>query len=237
MNSQLREALTVQLSHGSAPPWRSFAVIASVFLLSSACDDGMRSATAPGSGSSTVPIVTFTLSGTVSEMTASGLTPVVGVMVREEKSRRQVPTDAGGFYHFSLVSGTSSSVTATKAGYDSISRPFTLSGDTRLDFEVIRTRTYILSGIVFEVTGMGRRPIQHVSVYCDSCGDPLGHTFAETDADGSYHFSWTNNGSTPLIVRKDGYRLAGNPPPGPVEGWIVAPVNGDTRFDIELVPR
>jgi len=74
-------------------------------------------------------------------------------------------------------------------------------------------------------------------VYCDSCGDPLGHTFADTDAYGFYSFSWTANGQTPLIVQKEGYRLTGDLPAGPVNGWIVAVVNGDTRFDIELVGR
>jgi hypothetical protein len=54
---------------------------------------------------------------------------------------------------------------------------------------------------------------------------------------GLYRFDWTANGATPLIVEKNGYALAGNPPAGPVEGWIVVPVNGDTRFDIELVRR
>ena len=97
--------------------------------------------------------------------------------------------------------------------------------------------TYTLSGVVFEMTAMGRTPIQGVSVYCDSCGDPLGHTFADTDANGFYSFSWAANGQTPLIVRKEGYRLAGDLPAGPVNGWIVAAVNGDTRFDIELVGR
>lgn len=74
-------------------------------------------------------------------------------------------------------------------------------------------------------------------MYCDSCGDPLGHTLVVTDANGFYSFSWTANGQTPLIVGKEGYRLAGDPPTGPVNGWIVAAVNGDTRFDIELVRR
>ena len=97
--------------------------------------------------------------------------------------------------------------------------------------------TYTLSGVVFELTALGRTPIQGVSVYCDSCGDPLGHTFADTDANGFYSFSWTTNGQTPLIVRKEGYQLAGDLPAGPVNGWIVAAVNGDTRFDIELVRR
>lgn len=97
--------------------------------------------------------------------------------------------------------------------------------------------THTLSGVVFEMTAAGRIPIQDVSVYCDSCGDPLGHTYADTDANGFYSFSWTANGPTPLFVQKDGYRLAGDLPAGPLSGRVVAAVNGDTRFDIELVRR
>ena len=83
----------------------------------------------------------------------------------------------------------------------------------------------------------GRVPIEGVSVYCDSCGDVFGHTYTYTDTNGLFRLAWTRNGATPLIVGKKGYALAGNPPAGPVEGWIVVSVNGDTRFDIELVRR
>jgi DNA-binding IscR family transcriptional regulator len=40
----------------------------------------------------------------------------------------------------------------------------------------------------------------------------------------------------PLIVRKDGYRLAGDAAET-ANGQIVATVDGNTRFDIELVRR
>jgi hypothetical protein len=93
----------------------------------------------------------------------------------------------------------------------------------------------VLFGIVYEMIGTDRAPIPGVSVYCDACGSPFGHTFSETGADGAFSFSWTNNGSTPLLVRKEGYRLAGAA--SDPDGWIIAEVNGNTRFDIALVRR
>jgi hypothetical protein len=211
-------------------------VFASVLSLS-ACDDGVRPPTSPGPGSAPNPAATYTLSGSVVEMTATGVVPVEGVTVQEGRSGQQVTTGADGLYQLSGVRGPSASVTASKLGYATMIRTLNLVADTRYDFQVTRIVSYILSGTVFEMTEQGRRPIAGVSVYCDSCGDPLGHTFAETRADGAYSFSWTFNGPTALIVHKDGFRLAGNVPDGPVEGWIVATVNGDTRFDIEIARR
>jgi hypothetical protein len=238
MNAQYLESSTSQLSHGSrrSLPW--MAILASVLLLSWSCDDGMRSAvTAPGPTPPGGSAATYTLTGTVSERVASGLSPVQGVIVLESKSRQQVTTDARGFYQLAGLSATGNSITATKEGYTAFSRTFDMNRDEQLDMEMSRIQTYVLSGTIFDVAESGRLPIQGVSVYCDSCGDPLGHTFAKTDANGFYSFSYTKSGQTPLIVTKDGYRLAGNPPPGPIEGWIVATVNGDTRFDIEIVRR
>jgi hypothetical protein len=108
----------------------------------------------------------------------------------------------------------------------------TLSGDTRMDLQINRIVTYTLSGVVYEVTEGGRMPIEGVSVYCDSCGSPEGHTFSPSDENGYYSFAWTNNGATTLWVRKDGYRL-----PGVTGDWITATVNGDTRFDIAMIRR
>ena len=95
-----------------------------------------------------------------------------------------------------------------------------------------------LSGIVYESTGAGRVAIAGVEVYCDSCGSPDGHTFANTASDGRYSFSWTYDGLVPLLVRKAGYSVVGSSrefPDG--TGTRVATVNGDTQFDIQLSPR
>lgn len=95
-----------------------------------------------------------------------------------------------------------------------------------------------LRGIVFESTAAGRIAVAGVQVYCDSCGSPVGHTFAYTEADGSYSFSWAYNGVVPLLVKKDGYSVLGasnNFPDG--TGVRNATVFGDTQFDIELARR
>jgi hypothetical protein len=92
--------------------------------------------------------------------------------------------------------------------------------------------TYTLFGTIFEVTPTGRVPIEGVTVYCDGCGSPDGHTFVYTDADGLYSLAWSQNGATELQVGKAGYDVVGK-----ANAPIIATVNGDTRFDIELTRR
>ena len=105
-------------------------------------------------------------------------------------------------------------------------------------------------GVVSEVTANGPQPIEGVEVYCDSCGE-VGHTSVKTDATGSYRFNgdlasgggvWVQGGFTNyLIVTKDGYQ---DPPglpaltwPSTIAGWREVTVDGDTRFNIQLVRR
>jgi hypothetical protein len=92
--------------------------------------------------------------------------------------------------------------------------------------------TYTLSGTIFEVMPTGRVPIEGVTVYCDSCGSPTGHTYVYTDADGLYSLEWSQNGATELQVGKTGYAVVGK-----ANEFLIATVNGDTRFDIELERR
>jgi len=102
-----------------------------------------------------------------------------------------------------------------------------------------------LSGVVYELTPTGRKPIARASVYCELCSEET-HALATADDNGFYHFSgdlatgggvWLSPGvPTPILV---GYL---NPdfedPPGlPRPGWRDVRVDGDTRFDIELVRR
>jgi hypothetical protein len=100
----------------------------------------------------------------------------------------------------------------------------------------VPTASYTLSGVVFEASATGRAPIEGVEVYCDSCGSPDGHTFVYTDANGFYRLEWAANGVHPLFVTKESYR---HPNGAPLDdhGRIRATVNGDTRFDVELVRR
>jgi hypothetical protein len=98
--------------------------------------------------------------------------------------------------------------------------------------------TYTLSGVVSELVAAERVPVEGVRLYCDSCGSPDGHTFTSTDANGLYSFSWARNGVHPLLVSKDGYDVI-DPMGRLADGTAVknATVNGDTRFDIQMVRR
>jgi hypothetical protein len=101
---------------------------------------------------------------------------------------------------------------------------------------------YTLSGVVFEMTATGRTPIEGVSVYCELCGAET-HTQTISDSNGFYSFTgvWDAGVSaTPIWVRKDGYTDPVGfvtPPNLPGPGWRAVLIQGDTRFEIELVRR
>jgi hypothetical protein len=104
-------------------------------------------------------------------------------------------------------------------------------------------RDYTLSGVVFEMTPTGKMPIQGVDVYCEPCGAET-HSWSTTDENGFYSFTGVWNAgvfATPISVQKDGYTDPGGvetTPPNPQgPGWREVMVNGDTRFDVELVRR
>jgi hypothetical protein len=164
----------------------------------------------------------------------------ITLLVQRENMNSEIRTSAaqlrrtlcGSMRRLSIVT----SVVVLLSACDNEKRPLSPASPSPT-FPAAQNGPYILSGVVFEVTNIGRMPVEGVSVYCDSCGDPLGHTWADTDANGFYSFSWTANGQMPLIVKKEGYQLAGGLPTGPVKIGIVATVNGNTRFDIELVRR
>jgi hypothetical protein len=107
-----------------------------------------------------------------------------------------------------------------------------------------------LSGVVYELTPTGRVPIAGARVYCELCGTET-HTFASADANGFYIFPgdlasgggvWLSTALTPIFVENSGYRdpiglppFSGVCPPGFSCREVL--IDGDTRFDIELVRR
>ena len=199
-------------------------------LVSSACDRATTSPTSPAPpppSPASSPAV-FTVSGTVTEMTPSGPAPLKGALVQDHSGQATL-TDDGGSYTLALVAGNHF-VTTSKAGYTPLGTGVVLSADVRLDLQLRRVPT--LSGVVFEVTASGRVPVEGVQVYCDACF----HDFQSTDANGQYLFESASNGALALLVDKPGYVLAGSQP-GPRSDLIIATVEGNTRFDIELVRR
>jgi len=177
---------------------------------------------------------TFAISGDVTETSESGPMPVAGAMVMELSTRAFALTGEDGSYTLTGLRAMTTSVSVSKAGYLTQTKPLTLTGDTRLDIVISRPQTYVLSGLVYEVTAAGRVPIDGVVLYCDGCGSPEGHTFVTTDAEGLYSLSWVPPGVTYLqVIGKTGFKYD-----GPIQSLgIPITINGNTRFDIELVRR
>jgi hypothetical protein len=105
-----------------------------------------------------------------------------------------------------------------------------------------------LFGMVYEVVAASPRQIrgiEGVAVYCEQCGEST-HNYAYTGSAGNYRFPpgvWTEGRPTfpvRIWIGKDGYKdPAGLPKPTPPNpsgsGWREVVINGDTRFDVELV--
>jgi Carboxypeptidase regulatory-like domain len=82
--------------------------------------------------------------------------------------------------------------------------------------------TYILSGVVFEVTPTGVMPIEGVQVE-----EYDRHQFATTDANGFYRISGVSAGRIGVGFDKEGYQSS----------RTTVTVNGDTRFDFQAIRR
>ena len=88
------------------------------------------------------PPGTPTLSGTVTELTSSGVSSVAGALVSRGVSAgwQNGVTDQDGFYRISgLVEGTDD-VVVMKEGYQQESRKVTINGDMRLEIQLLRNQ-------------------------------------------------------------------------------------------------
>ena len=205
-------------------------------VLLSACD-GLKPVSPSPPPAIAPSSVTYTLSGVVTEMTAIGPAPIEGAKV-VEASGRSAATDEDGSYCISGLPASSRTISVTRNGYLTGTTTITMTGDTQLDIRLERIQTYVLSGVVFEITDAGRVPLEGVELYCDSCGSPDGHAYVYTNADGVYSLEWTANGVHALFVSKAGYEIFD--PTGTLRdaiGRISATVRGDTRFDVQLARR
>jgi len=195
---------------------------------------------------------TFTLSGVVSAVTPTGLTPLQGAQVFVSGHRTM--TDEEGRYSISGLEPNAFgfAVTASKAGYASETTNLTKSVDATVDMQLVRTALYTLAGVVSEVTSRGRVPIEGVrvdvsSMPCDEhgtgCvgfGEGIGlFQTATTDKNGFYNIPGLYQGKYNVIwAGKDGFNDAFPPhyPENP-EGGQAITINGDSRFDLQLVRR
>ena len=88
------------------------------------------------------PPGTYTLSGTVTEATQTGLTPIENASVyrldEEESGWDQTTTDRNGFYQIDGLTDGSRVTGFTKDGYQRVEQALPIHGDTRLDVQLIR---------------------------------------------------------------------------------------------------
>jgi hypothetical protein len=177
-------------------------------------------------------------------MTATGLAPVEGVVVQASQTK-PVTTDANGFYNIpGLDAAARMTVTTRKAGYASGETNVTISGDTRLDIQLVRVAIYTLSGVVTELTPTGLMALEGLRIEVLSCApDSNGCSVniaqsAVTDKNGVYTIPGLYAGKDNVVwVSKDGNYYADDPPAStPCDGCFrVVTINGDTRLDIQLV--
>ena len=91
------------------------------------------------------------------------------------------------------------------------------------------------------MTSEGLVPLAGVEIYCDACGE-FGHTRVTTDENGAYDFGrdgiWSDDGDViAILINKDGYNVSGGSqgPSGSPTRYVK--INGDTRFDFQMVRR
>lgn len=84
-----------------------------------------------------VPLVAYTLSGFVFEMTPDGRMPLEGVHLHYSETHEDVTTDAQGFYSFKVFRGASP-LLVSKDGYHFIAAQLSVTGDTRFDIALVK---------------------------------------------------------------------------------------------------
>ena len=100
--------------------------------------------------------------------------------------------------------------------------------------------TYLLSGVVSEVTPDGSRPLAGVTLQILTCrgeSRPDGMTTQVTEADGAYRVTDVCAGSAYVWAGKEGFANR-VPPTARCDGdCLEVRITGDTRFDLEFVRR
>jgi hypothetical protein len=229
-----------------------FATVLLLTLAVATCGGGGSSVGPSAATPTRAPDPSYTVSGVVDGQTPTGRSaPVEGVLVRV--AGQSGTTDGNGYYSLSGVPASYGGVSAVKAGYAAAREVLTVSGDTRHDFHLgPLVAIYTLSGAVSEVTPTGLVPVEGVLVQESSCEDasPLPPFFpgqacvvyvsqtTQTDKRGLYSFSGLYSGHGNVVwASKEGFEDPFPQDPENSEGGQAVTIDGNTRFDIQLVRR
>lgn len=189
------------------------------------------------------PAAPFVISGIVFGVNAGARAPLPGAIV-ETADLGETVTDADGRYELHGVTRVRSLlVTVRKAGYVPVGVTVALTNDIHVDFTLLGTISYTLSGVVSDETPNGAVPAEGVLIFIQSCQDPprcLVNVQASvtTDASGAYRFAGLFGGqnSAAIWLSRNGHDLQDTPPePTPCDGCFrILTIEGDTRLDILL---
>ena len=223
-------------------------VVGALSLLVASCSDSKNaSLTSPTPVAVAAPVTpsTHSISGRVSAVSRGvAWTPqtgaaVEGVLVTETNSHQSAITDAKGIFSITGVSGPLS-FSVSKSGYFDRHTSTIPAGAGYMELRIdpIPT-TYTLTGAVFEMTSSGRVPVEGVRIEGSTCDDPsyCKDQISTTDRNGLYSLT-LYEGRNDLWVSKEGYQT--DPPvlhAGDYDYNATVTLNGDTRFDIQVVRR
>ena len=208
--------------------WLAGLVIITVTASATGCGNAAAPPTVPTAQATPQPL--FTLSGTVVERTGVSSVPVEGAIVSHLAIGRSATTDRNGGYVIADVPGSIlTTIVVTKDGYQNTSRSVSVSGDTRLDLQLVRRPPDpTLSGLVYERTPSGQVPLAGAIVE-----NSYTHGSTVSDASGHYRLVFktgelgATDGFASIRVSKEGFEAA-------IRELVP---EGDTHLDIELVRR
>jgi hypothetical protein len=226
--------------------------VGALSLLVAACSDTKSaSPTAPTPPTTSAPSVptTYTLTGTIKEATHATLIPLAGAQVEESISGRRTTSNDQGFYSFSDLpfDPPGDFITVTKVGYKSETRPLRIPSNAAqivVDVQLVREGDiHTLSGVIVELTQNGLMPVGGVVVWELSCPALPEMCAAQnivqsvmTDTNGFYSFSGLYAGKNNVVwANKEGFKDPFPQRPEASEGGQTVTIDGDTRFDIQLV--
>jgi hypothetical protein len=134
-----------------------------------------------------------------------------------------VTTDGNGYY--SIPGLISTGLFVTQYGYRNVRRDVTLSGDTRLDIQLVPLERYSLAGVVSELTSTGLQPVENALV-TGSWDYPVAtdRNGFFTIPDGLYE---SYDGPYSFFVIKEGYQTFAKS----------LTLSADTKLDVQLVRR
>jgi hypothetical protein len=188
------------------------------------------------------PEGTYSVSGTVTEVTSAGATPVRGIFVFGGGG--QTATNASGRYSLLAVRAGTRTFSIEAGPFETVTQTVNVMADSVVDFRLVRRPRYTLSGFVTEETPAGPVPLAGIDVDVELCPPQMsgGYDFvsSKTDARGFYSVPDMCDGRVSVFAALNTsytYASADGCNDGHGTDCLWVTIAGNTRFDFRLVKR